>query len=232
MYHAVLFSNRFYFAIRVPICESIVAILTLEITGIPELSEDRDLPWPKPSFVEPTRGYVFEVSLFETDQCEFIFPEAQYIGRLESLERAIQSRRSLRGLEASLPYSDDARGKDLEFKAFSVTITKLNEEEEYPDANLRGSGYGMIEVSGEDWDDQVSPWELVTEETTYSRPSLSDEEKQLVMDGLNIQLRKTDINSYLSHPVDQGRYSDYWSMVSLFCLVYFKERLYLTLESI
>lgn len=211
---------------QVPICESIVAILTLEITGIPELSEDRDLPWPKPSFVEPTRGYVFEVSLFETDQCEFIFPEAQYIGRLESLERAIQSSRSLRGLEASLPYSDDARGKDLEFKSFSVTITKLNEEEEYSDVNLRGSGYGMIEVSGEGWDDQVSPWELVTAETTYSRPSLSDEDKQLVMDGLNIQLRKEDVNKYLSQPVDQGRYSDYWSMVEIeMSLLFIKRRI-------
>lgn len=199
-----------------PVCESIVAILSLEITGIPELSEDRDLPWPKPSFIEPTRKYVFELSVFETNQCEFLFPEAQYVGRLESLERAIQSRQSLSGLQASLPYSDDPRGKDLEFKAFSVTITELNEDEAHTDANLRGSGYGVIEVSGEGWTDQVSPWELVTTETQYhTRPALSEEEKQLVIDGLNVQLRKSDVSNYLSQPVDQGRYSDYWSMVEI-----------------
>ena len=30
-------------------CNSIVAILTLEVTGIPEISDDREFPWPKPS---------------------------------------------------------------------------------------------------------------------------------------------------------------------------------------
>jgi hypothetical protein len=44
-------------------CTSIVAILTLEVTGIPELSNDREFPWPKPSFVQPTRKNVFEVRL-------------------------------------------------------------------------------------------------------------------------------------------------------------------------
>jgi hypothetical protein len=40
---------------------SIVAILTLEVTGIPELSDNREFPWPKPGFIEPTRAFVFEV---------------------------------------------------------------------------------------------------------------------------------------------------------------------------
>lgn len=42
-------------------CNSIVAILTLEVTGIPELSENRAFPWPNPSFIEPTRSHLFEV---------------------------------------------------------------------------------------------------------------------------------------------------------------------------
>lgn len=41
---------------------SLVAILTLEVTGIPELSENREFPWPKPSFIESTGTFVFEVS--------------------------------------------------------------------------------------------------------------------------------------------------------------------------
>lgn len=41
-----------------------VAILKLEVTGIPEISSDRGFPWPKASFVErQTRrsSHVFEV---------------------------------------------------------------------------------------------------------------------------------------------------------------------------
>jgi hypothetical protein len=53
---------RFVFLCRTT-CNSIVAILTLEVTGIPELSEDREFPWLKPSFIGPTRSHLFEVSI-------------------------------------------------------------------------------------------------------------------------------------------------------------------------
>ena len=39
-----------------------MVIMTLEITGIPQLGGDRNLSWPAPTFVEPTRSYKFEVS--------------------------------------------------------------------------------------------------------------------------------------------------------------------------
>jgi hypothetical protein len=48
---------------RASSCKSIVAILSLELTGIPELSENRDFPWPKPAFVTSTRSHMFEVSI-------------------------------------------------------------------------------------------------------------------------------------------------------------------------
>jgi hypothetical protein len=54
---------RFVFLCRTT-CNSIVAILTLEVTGIPELSEDREFPWLKPSFIGPTRSHLFEVRIF------------------------------------------------------------------------------------------------------------------------------------------------------------------------
>jgi hypothetical protein len=44
-----------------------VAILTLEVTGIPELSENREFPWPNPHFIESTGAFVFEVSDDERD---------------------------------------------------------------------------------------------------------------------------------------------------------------------
>lgn len=41
----------------------VIAILTLEITGIPPLSNNRDFEWPEPSFISPTRTKTFEVSV-------------------------------------------------------------------------------------------------------------------------------------------------------------------------
>jgi hypothetical protein len=46
-----------------PVCKSVVAILLLEVTGIPQLSHDRALGWPKPSFIIPARSHTFEVSV-------------------------------------------------------------------------------------------------------------------------------------------------------------------------
>ena len=43
-------------------CDSIVAILTLEVIGIPVLSQDRLYNWPDPNFVDQARSYIFEVS--------------------------------------------------------------------------------------------------------------------------------------------------------------------------
>lgn len=58
-----LISNDARFFLCRTNCNSIVAILTLEVTGIPELSEDREFPWLKPSFIGPTRSHLFEVSI-------------------------------------------------------------------------------------------------------------------------------------------------------------------------
>lgn len=50
-------SNYLFFSAR---CDSVVAKVTLEITGIPQLS-NRDVGWPSPTFTAPTRVHVFEV---------------------------------------------------------------------------------------------------------------------------------------------------------------------------
>jgi hypothetical protein len=39
-----------------------VARLTLEVSGLPELSVDRIVGWPNPNFIQPTKSHVFEVS--------------------------------------------------------------------------------------------------------------------------------------------------------------------------
>ena len=42
-------------------CNSVVAIVTLEVTGIPVLSQERDFLWPDPTFIPPAKSHIFEV---------------------------------------------------------------------------------------------------------------------------------------------------------------------------
>jgi hypothetical protein len=39
----------------------VVAILSLEIVGVPETAQDRSFPWPKPRFAEPSDEIIFQV---------------------------------------------------------------------------------------------------------------------------------------------------------------------------
>lgn len=58
-------------------CNSVIAKLTLEATGIPELSTDRIFGWPSPTFTTLTKCHVFEVSLSirqaEITSCTMVF---------------------------------------------------------------------------------------------------------------------------------------------------------------
>lgn len=42
---------------------SLVAILNLEVTGVPEQNEERNRVWPKPTFVAPPQNHVFEARI-------------------------------------------------------------------------------------------------------------------------------------------------------------------------
>mmetsp|Transcript_9846 Transcript_9846/g.23194 ORF Transcript_9846/g.23194 Transcript_9846/m.23194 type:complete len:2231 (+) Transcript_9846:109-6801(+) len=204
-------------------CNSIVAILTLEVTGIPELSDDREFPWPKPSFVQPTRRNVFELSLFEIDESEFLLPENQYLNRVLSLETAVrQNRMDFSGLEVTVCYAEN--GDDSEFGTYPATIDALQEEENFAHASLRGSGFGVVNLTCQGFSSQFSPWEIEAANTEIERPSLTDEEKKLIVDNLNDQLKKSEVREYFSRPVNQIRYSDYWSMVEVEMSLFFIKR--------
>jgi len=199
-------------------CSSIVAILTLEVTGIPELSEDREFPWPRPSFIEPTRPFVFELSVFENTSCEYIISDTLYSSRISSLENHIRLRsEGVSGLEVDLYYEQERRGEDLELQAWPSIIEDLLPDERHSDAHLQGSGYGVVQV----WDgkeenrDFVSPWELNTDGADLARPCMTEEEKESILQELNRLLRKDKIAHHLSMPVDQERYFDYANMVEI-----------------
>lgn len=63
-----IFANTCIFVYR---NQSVAVILTLEITGIPELSSDRKYPWPIASFIEPTRSHMFEVR-YQLGDCPYL----------------------------------------------------------------------------------------------------------------------------------------------------------------
>ncbi|KAL3944011.1 MAG: hypothetical protein SGBAC_001921 [Bacillariaceae sp.] len=202
---------------------SIVAILTLEVTGIPELSDDREFPWPKPTFVQPTRKNVFELSLFEIDESEFLLPENQYLNRMLSLETAVrQNGMDFSGLEVTVCYAEN--GDDAEFGTYPATVDALQEEENFAHASLRGSGFGIVSLTCQGFSSQFSPWEIEAASTEIDRPSLTDEEKKLIVDNLNEQLKKNEVREYFSRPVNQVRYSDYWSMVEVEMSLFFIKR--------
>ncbi len=197
-------------------CSSIVAILTLEVTGIPEISEDREFPWPKPSFIEPTRPFVFELSVFENSSCEYIISETLYTSRISALENHIRSRESgASGLDVDLYYEQEQADSDLQ--VWPATVEQILPDEGHSDVHLQGSGFGAVQVwdGSDDNRDFVSPWELNTEGVNLTRPCMSDVEKESVLQELNRLLRNDDIANHLSMPVDQVRYCDYGNMVEI-----------------
>eukprot|EP00980_Cylindrotheca_fusiformis_P006268 scaffold1340_cov122-Cylindrotheca_fusiformis.AAC.11 len=126
------------------------------------------------------------------------------------------------GLEVTVHYAEN--GDDREFGSYPATIEGLEEQSLLAHPSLRGSGFGSVKVTCQGYEEAFSPWELVSSDRRPARPSLSDEDKKLVMDKLNEQLRKGDINEYFSRPVDQARYSDYWSMVEIEMSIFFIKR--------
>eukprot|EP00977_Amphora_coffeiformis_P005716 scaffold1211_cov169-Amphora_coffeaeformis.AAC.15 len=197
--------------------KSIVAILTLEINGIPELSRDRELPWPKPAFVDLPRRHIFEVSMFEANEPDFIIPIGLYVSRLMDLEKIIQECNNAE-IKVQAFYAQNEDESDL--MPFEGILKGWREERlDTRDANLLGSGYRCIQVSWEEdpGEDDLSPWEIALQGPAGAqdipRPTLSDSEKLQVRDALTQIRLMHDVELYLMHPVDTSRYTDYESRV-------------------
>ena len=216
-----------------------VAILTLQVTGIPALSGDGIFPWPRPSFVErQTRGELFEVSMFESDCPEFVIPEALFTWRLQSIENAFGRTRHQNELPVIAYFSSEDANRlrsrpreDQEMDAFSGTLkrTQPNSERE-PDVHLLNSGFGTLEV---EWDtgelSSLSPWEVTLKDKAYETPdppTLSETDSVAIAMALakieGIQL----VEQYFLHPVDVSRYPDYLNRVEVpMDFSFIKERL-------
>ena len=196
---------------------SIVVILTLEVNGIPELSRDRELPWPKPTFVDLPRRHVFEVSMFQTDASDFIIPIGLYTSRLADIESVFLRDDGLgRKVEA---FYGESSADDADLAPYEGLLNGFEEEAfDSGDPNLVGSGYRSISVSWEDNDsDKLSPWEIALQDSSVvseiERPRLTDAEKRQVRDALTHVRGMEDVEQFLVHPVNTERYTDYESRV-------------------
>jgi len=207
-------------------CESIVAILTLEVTGIPEISEDREYPWPKPSFISrQTRSaaHEFEVSMFVSELQDFIIPEKLFRWRIESLENAVRANKnnfSEIPLACYLAPELVGADEDSTMVPYFAKLVGLLEESSETQAHLRGSGFQLLEIV---WDDgglseYVSPWEVSLRDRIYDVPQpprLSHHEKRLIRAGLEKAERSPTVKGFFMSPVDEARYSDYHSRVEV-----------------
>lgn len=207
-------------------CESIVAILTLEITGIPELSHDREFPWPKATFVSrQTRSaaHKFEVSMFESDLQEFIIPENLFCWRLESLEGAVRANNSeFVGIVVSCYFVSDQSDseEDATMVTYGAKLVGLDAEAcSDTNMNLRDSGFQTLKI---EWDDggseYVCPWEVSLRDAideVPKSPRLSHNEKRIVRAALDKAERTPTVRDFFMSSVNETRYSDYKSRVEI-----------------
>lgn len=177
-----------------------VVILTLELTGIPELSADREFPWPKPAFIDrqtrsalqmfEVRNAIFkfsntfnfglitglQVSVFESGHAEYIIPEQLYLWRLKSLEDALRRRANDPcGLKVLATYVPQDKGEDPGFAEYDAEIIRYSEADEVGDEQLNKSAFESLLISWVDGDDHseepLSPWEVTLPDQTFNTPS-------------------------------------------------------------
>mmetsp|Transcript_12611 Transcript_12611/g.34970 ORF Transcript_12611/g.34970 Transcript_12611/m.34970 type:complete len:2290 (+) Transcript_12611:70-6939(+) len=195
-------------------CNSIVAILVLELTGIPNLSNDEY--WPRASFVTPTRKHLFEVSLFESDATDFLVPLSLFVARINSLDDALQQVENNPEVEAFYSTNGANEGDGM-LEPWAGKVQDLQDVDGLNAPTLRGSGYRCIVVEWEDrTSDHLCPWEIqVKDMERPARPMLSDTEKITIRKALQ-EIRQMDrVEECFFKPVDTRRYSDYDTRVEV-----------------
>ena len=146
-----------------------------------------------------------------------MFPEGLYVERLKALEGALRNRRQPFGLGISAYFAPERGREDCEMESSpGHIVTMIPEEESSSDPHMAGSGFGVVRVDfGDSWADDFSPWDLCMPNLSISRPQLSEEDKKLVLEKLDVQCQKNDVAQHFNLGVDTTRYCDYERMVEV-----------------
>ncbi|GKY96173.1 hypothetical protein MPSEU_000577100 [Mayamaea pseudoterrestris] len=206
-------------------CKSIVAVLTLEVTGLPVLSQEGVFC---PAFASSTIRHSFEVSLFENDEPDYLIPIELFMARTALVDGALAHLDEVPHPQIEAMYRSDSTAntamEDEEFVPWRGHIERLIDDDD-----LNESGFDALEVtwaSSSDTD-KVSAWEITlvgADPRNFGRPRLSDEEAHTAHDALTKLLTLASSNAsgieyQVEHifggPVDETQYSDYSTRVEI-----------------
>ena len=203
---------------------SVIVILTLEVTGVPDRSLNRKYPWPKPKFIATPswpNPLVFNVSLFLNGEVDFLIPEALFIWRIASLEQMIRQEKRFVGLLINTQFneSDGKEDDDSCFVPYPGEIFHANPSYD-EELHFQNSGYNVISVRfpHNDLTESMCIWEISPASGRYNgpRPFTLDRDQKTAVGKIIDELEEdTDIQTYFSLPVDSSRYVDYLSIIEV-----------------
>jgi hypothetical protein len=201
--------------------KSVIAILTLEIVGIPQYTRDREVPWCSPDFVpRPTTrssAGTFEVSIFESSEPDFVLPIGLYQWRLRQLESKILERSEAEGIEVTDFYVSDGGG-DEKFETAPCQIVYIQENFDQ-ELHFQNSGYNALKIKYETSDEgDACPWDISIRGKENEAPlpeSLSSEQKRVIFSILDDLEKDEYVYSVFSAPVDTRVFVDYLQMIEV-----------------
>lgn len=209
------------FCRRNPI-RSIVAILMLELTDIPRVSNDRAFPWAKAEFVPvpPTRSsrFSFEVSIFENGESDFVIPLQLYKWRIQSLEKAITDQ--IPG--SSLGLTDfyvNAETEDSRVDPYSCQLLSTVNSNDQQELHFQESGFNTLHIQYESNDDNLAnSWDVTINGTEKNCPlptSLTGDQEKAVLEILDILEADIYVKATFSAQVNERSFVDYSMMIEV-----------------
>ncbi len=212
----------FFFRWSRNVIHSVVAILTLELTGIPISSSDRSLPWLHPEFVPKpsTRSSngTFEVSLFESEEAAFIIPADLYKWRLRRFEDAVVANDSNAAGVDLIDFYVNLKEEDAQFDPFRCKVLRTVEDYEN-EIHFQRSGYQSVEIQYDSNEySNAPPWNFSIkgeENKCPLPPCLTNSQQKALVGILNTLDGDPDVQSIFSSPVNINCFVDYLVMVEL-----------------
>ncbi len=216
-----MFPHQFLYFFQSNPIRSIVAILTLVLTDIPEPSPiGRELPWVPPEFTplsSTSKSYTFEVAIFENGESDFIIPFDLYKWRIQSLEKAIIENGDASGVELTDFYVN-TEDEDSKVDPFSCELLKTIPQDENV-IHFQGSGFNGLHIKYDNDDDNLAnSWDVMVYGTEKNCPlpsRLTDEQEKSIIEILDELDSDIYVKATFSAPVNERSFVDYSMMIEV-----------------